>query len=306
MKFGITFIKGDIDVRLGEDSSILYSDEQYHTYEDWGLIPASRPIVNLPEVKTTYVECEAMDGGGIDVSEALTGYPLYKNRPFSQTFYRQGKDNWPFAFSEIFNWLHGQKVKMVLDDDPGYYYVGRFTVKDEKSDKYWSSITISGDLDPFKYYVYSSDEYPRRVLGENGKVSVTEPKDLISDLIDHEAGYAHFSNALFYDGTPSLLYSITAGPRPVTPKVYIDISDDTIKNFGVSYLKVHLGPRYVKTAPEVKVYDFNKWVTLYGIRIPPYKKNGVILTFMRSGEKKDTEIRGLTASVIFSYRKGML
>ena len=298
MNFGITFIKGDIELpSLDEDGTIRYAENQLHTYRDWGLIPASRPVVELPEVKTSYVECDALDGGGIDVTEALTGYPLYKNRAFEQTFYRQGKDNWPFAFDKIFNWLHGQKIKMILDDDPSHFYTGRISIKELKSDQYWSEITISGDLDPFKYYVYKSDDLPMRNI--DGKVEQYTDR-IIHDLIDYEAGYDSFGNAIFQNGTyqGSASYDISAGIRPVTPKVYIQVTPLSGSSI-TSCLFLINGTNKATTIPKS---DFGKWTTLYGLRIPPNTKQRIIIYFMEG----ESSVSVQCARIKFSYRKGML
>ena len=296
MRFGITFIKGDIDISR-QDGKIRYTKgEQKHTYEDWGLIPASRPVVDLPEVKTSYVECDAMDGSGIDVSEALTGYPLYRHRKFSQEFYRQAKDNWPGGFDRIFNWLHGRKIKMILDDDPSHYYTGRVQIASPKSDSYWSTITITAELDPFKYYVYSSIDYPK--LDENGKGSTKTYDDTIWDLIDFENGYGAFSNVLFM-GDKSLKYTITAGARPVTPYIWVDLPSGSKQD------------QYVmKITIDEKILEYNTFgrrFTAYGIRVPPYESKEITIRFyLKASDFNFIPMEMYNTSVSFDYRKGSL
>lgn len=293
MRFGITFIKGDIDISR-QDGKIRYTKgEQKHTYEDWGLIPASRPVVDLPEVKTSYVECDAMDGSGIDVSEALTGYPLYRHRKFSQEFYRQAKDNWPGGFDRIFNWLHGRKIKMILDDDPSHYYTGRVQITSPKSDSYWSTITITAELDPFKYYVYSSIDYPKLV--ENGKESTKTYDDTIWDLIDFENGYGAFSNVLFRNNDIEK-YTLTAGARPVTPYVFVELP----KYSDVDYMRVDIDGKTLK-------YDtFGRRFTAYGIRVPPYESKEISISFFKRQSTGAIQKQVYGASVSFDYRKGLL
>ena len=293
MRFGITFIKGDIDISR-QDGKIRYTKgEQKHTYEDWGLIPASRPVVDLPEVKTSYVECDAMDGSGIDVSEALTGYPLYRHRKFSQEFYRQAKDNWPGGFDRIFNWLHGRKIKMILDDDPSHYYTGRVQIMSPKSDSYWSTITITAELDPFKYYVYSSIDYPKLV--ENGKESTKTYDDTIWDLIDFENGYGAFSNVLFGNNYTEK-YTITAGARPVTPHVFVEMP----KYNDVDYMQIEIDGKTLK-------YDtFGRRFTAYGIRVPPYESKEISISFFKRQSVGAIQKQAYGTSVSFDYRKGSL
>ena len=59
--------------------------------------------------------------------------------------------DWATAYSRVLNNLHGKKMKIVLDDDPEYYYLGRVTVSDYASSKRLGNITIEVDAEPFKY-----------------------------------------------------------------------------------------------------------------------------------------------------------
>ena len=54
-------------------------------------------------------------------------------------------------FSTIKNALHGRKMNISLDDDPGYYYVGRVEVSDFTNNKNIGKIKITCDCEPYKY-----------------------------------------------------------------------------------------------------------------------------------------------------------
>ena len=47
-----------------------------HTALDWFLIPKSRPSIDKATLKEHYIEVPGMNGG-LDLSESLTGSPLY-------------------------------------------------------------------------------------------------------------------------------------------------------------------------------------------------------------------------------------
>ena len=47
-------------------------------------------------------------------------------------------------------------MKIVLDDDPEFYYVGRVTVDEWKSKPRVGSITIDCDCEPYKYKTYET------------------------------------------------------------------------------------------------------------------------------------------------------
>ena len=64
---------------------------------------------------------------------------------------------WYKAYSDIMGFLHGQKMAAVLEDDPGHYYEGRFTVNEWNSKSPpRSTITIDYSVDPYKRSLTSS------------------------------------------------------------------------------------------------------------------------------------------------------
>ena len=136
--------------------SITFGDK--NTWDDWHLIPSTRPLVAPPPVKTKFVEIPGMDGS-YDLTTWLTGRPVYQNRSGSIEFVVANDYlPWAVAYSNIMNYLHGQRMNMVLEDDPEYYYKGRFSVNSWKSDKWYSTITISYTLNPWKYRSESTME----------------------------------------------------------------------------------------------------------------------------------------------------
>ena len=146
--------------------SVTFGDK--NTWDDWRLVPSSRPVFNPPAQKVKTLDIPGGDGV-IDLSQALTGYPIYQNRTGSFEFIvpngfepwepgRIEKAPWHSVYSEIMDYLHGQKLRAVLEDDPEYFYEGRFTVKDWKSPRDWSRITIDYDVGPYKWAVLSSTD----------------------------------------------------------------------------------------------------------------------------------------------------
>lgn len=128
--------------------SITLGDK--NTWDDWHLIPKSRLLFNPPSVKTNYIEIPGGDGS-LDLTTALAGRPVYKNRTGSWEFYvENGFKDWAVLYSEIMTYLHGKKLKAILEDDPDYYYEGRFAVNAWKSDPNWSIITIDYEVAPYK------------------------------------------------------------------------------------------------------------------------------------------------------------
>lgn len=137
--------------------SITIGDK--NTWDDWHLIPETRPLVNPPPVKSNYIEIPGGDGV-LDLTTAMTGKPLYNNRTGSWNFIVQnGFKDWSVLYSEIMAYLHGQALKAVLEDDASFYYEGRFSVNQWKSDKDFSRIVIDYNVGPYKQYVAGSDKW---------------------------------------------------------------------------------------------------------------------------------------------------
>lgn len=121
-----------------------------NTWDDWHLIPASRPLFNPPKVKTSMATIPCGDGM-LDLTTTLSGRPTYNNRTGSWIFFvENGFKKWAVLYSEIMTYLHGQQHTAVLEDDPDYYYEGRFFVNEWKSEKDWSQIVINYNVKPLK------------------------------------------------------------------------------------------------------------------------------------------------------------
>lgn len=129
--------------------SVIFSTK--NTWTDWFLIPDSRPVFAPPSPKTDFLDIPGLDGS-LDISELLTGYPVYNDREGSMKFIvDNGHREWQELYSEIMDFLHGKRMKAVLTDDPGYYYEGRFAVNEWESQKSNSVITIEYKTGPYKW-----------------------------------------------------------------------------------------------------------------------------------------------------------
>ena len=139
-------------------------------WERWGLIPASVPMVKLPEPYKNTIDIPGSNQT-VDLSRVLLGYPTYKRRTGSWNFYvdltycpesgdRAGKIWDPAAlYTDIATYLHGQnRTVTLLDDDPDYYYTGIFKVGEMKRGKGFPQISIDYDLEPFKTLNWSTLE----------------------------------------------------------------------------------------------------------------------------------------------------
>lgn len=141
---------------------------EMNTWDDWHLVPESRPVFAPPTPKTTYVDVPGANGS-LDMSEALTGYPVFQNRQGSFDFLVINESDglsdsgvsygeWCERYTTIMEYLHGQKLRAILEDDPLYYYEGRFSVNQWASEPERSKITIDYNVHPYKRSVKSSLE----------------------------------------------------------------------------------------------------------------------------------------------------
>lgn len=149
------------DGTIGSDGRFV----GYDTYTDWHLIPASRPTIGMPGVETKFVPIPGLDGS-VDLSEFLrSDRPAYGRRTGTFEFYVDNNDYeteefWMTIYPKIVNILHGKKFKMVLnEDDPDYYWDGRFTVdKFDADDGYHSKVSISYAVQPWKMKIRKYSE----------------------------------------------------------------------------------------------------------------------------------------------------
>lgn len=131
-----------------------------HTYKDWELLQVGPAIVSPPKVQTYYISVPGRDGD-LDYTTALDGNVHYQSREFSVTLKCvSGRDNLKSMYSALLNFLHGRKLRAICDDDPNYYWEGRFEVNEPKWTKkgvggFWT-VEIEGHVDPYKYNINTS------------------------------------------------------------------------------------------------------------------------------------------------------
>lgn len=128
-----------------------------HT-SSFGLLMESMYIPQ-PDPKINEIEVLGLSGT-VDFSE-VTGELYHENRKgleFVFSVIDGGYDSWSRIYTGVSMWIHGKKVKVILDNDTSYYYVCRLQVDSKKSDETLSKIVLSGTAEPFKYELCASDE----------------------------------------------------------------------------------------------------------------------------------------------------
>lgn len=120
----------------------------YHSYDDFSLI-LSQKTISAPSPKVESIEIPGGDGV-LDLTDFF-GEVKYNNRELTFEFSCiVPQDEFLDLFSRIQNAIHGQKMQIVLDDDPEWYYIGRVTVPEWKTEKSIGKLTIDCDCEPYK------------------------------------------------------------------------------------------------------------------------------------------------------------
>lgn len=123
---------------------VLFDDK--HSYRDFNLITNTLKV-GVPSVKTNYIDIPFGDGA-LDLTEAVGGVK-YGNRTITFDFTLKSAPE--HAKSNITNYMHGKKMKIILDKDLDYYYVGRCHVSEFNTDRNLSTVAITAECEPYKY-----------------------------------------------------------------------------------------------------------------------------------------------------------
>ena len=233
--------------------SVKFGDK--NTWDDWYLIPNSRPIFTPPEQKTNYLDIPG-GNGSLDMSEILTHYPVYNNRTGSFTFkiMNDGAASYPECnprklddtYSRIMAHLHGKRMQAVLEDDDQYFYIGRFHVEGITPGPDWSTIEIGYNVDPYKYEVLSTMD------------------DWLWDPFNFETGVitkGMYTNIAVTTTRRSITYdSAMIGDKPISPKFIVTASNN--QGVYVKCVNPVLGIDKTKLIPVGTSVDYD--IVMYG------------------------------------------
>lgn len=121
----------------------------YHSYDDFSLILTSKELA-APKTKTVKIDVEGADSA-IDLTEFF-GEPKYEDCTHKFQFSTIVPQNeFLTLFSTIKNAIHGKKMRIILDGDPLFYYVGRCFVSSFTNEKNIGTVAIECECEPYKY-----------------------------------------------------------------------------------------------------------------------------------------------------------
>lgn len=130
--------------------------DNLHSYNDLNLI-LSNVVIEPPEVKKKKIEVPGTNGA-IDLTE-FDGNIYYCNRYISFSFVvKEKRENWASVFTRVSNAIHGKEMDIVLDDDSGFVWHGRVSVRKHARINEIDTIEVEVDAEPYKYSKTSSLE----------------------------------------------------------------------------------------------------------------------------------------------------
>ncbi len=121
----------------------------YHSYRDLNLVLKSKEIAS-PAVKVRKIEIEGADSA-LDYTDFF-GEAKYEDMKHKFEFSTIApQSEFLSQYSVVKNALHGKKERIILDDDPLFYYMGRLHISPLTTEKGIGYVTIEADCEPYKY-----------------------------------------------------------------------------------------------------------------------------------------------------------
>ena len=176
-------------------NGITFGD--YHSYNDLKLLLTHKEM-GSPAVKTNKVDIPGADSS-IDLTDFF-GEPKYEDvtHKFEFTTIEPNSD-FMTQFSTIKNAIHGKKVRIILDDDPTFFYLGRCHVSSLTSEKGIGKISVECECEPYKYKL-TKTVVTRTVNGTDSIVLTNSRKHAVPSIATTAAMTIAFGDGIW---TPS-------------------------------------------------------------------------------------------------------
>ena len=159
------------------------------------------------------------------MTDFFGGEPKYENVKHTFEFSALVSPDEALAlFSRVKNALHGKKHRIILDDDPSFYYMGRCTVSSYTDEKGIGKLSIECDCEPYKYRL---------------------AKNVVSKAVNGAE-----------------VITLTNGRKRAVPEVSIDTADSMTIVFGDSNVWALSSGSY--TLPELELKGGDNVVTVTG------------------------------------------
>ena len=211
-----------------------FGDKAVHvvsTYDEWHLIPETRPVINFPSPKYKFLDIPGANSS-LDMTNAVSGFVPFGQRTGSIKFMvENGYKHWEHLSSDIANFLSGTDMAAVLEDDPDYYYTGRWHVSgwDSPNNGTWSTITLDYTLDPYKLWITSTAErYPWRSYQLEATTNLLRSPRVVG--VEDYAGSHGVNNIKNVHVDHAITFHLVTDMMPTTPTFIISIDRDHNSN----------------------------------------------------------------------------
>lgn len=244
-----------------------------NTWDEWKLMPVKAGRIEFATADLRYESAEVAGSDDVlDFTEALTGYPLYNQRKGSITF-RFFDNGTPVRnrFDQLKNFLHGRSARAIIEDQPEFYFEGRFMVGDLKyaNKGNWADVDINYLLNAYKLEIASSAE------------------DWEWDPFNFETGVIReYKDILVKVGIDPLEMTIIGSRKPTVPKFTVTKINEHDEYDEVAYIQMEIMNTvyqlpYGKTTtiPQIVLFDEEYQLTLMNVN-QPY---GLVLTIDMQG-----------------------
>ena len=120
-----------------------------HSWDDLRLILSGKEM-GAPGVKATKLDIPGADSS-LDLTDFF-GEPKYEDVTHKFEFHTiVPYSEFLTLYSRIKNAIHGKKMRVILDDDPFFYWMGRCYVSSFTNDRNIGTIEVECDCEPYKY-----------------------------------------------------------------------------------------------------------------------------------------------------------
>lgn len=125
-----------------------------NTWSDWRLIPSRPPMLKPPEIEVNYITIPGRKKGPIALEN-----PSYGNMEGEWTFLADDEAlSRTHMFEALKKFIHGQFLKIILEEDPLHYYEGFFYVGEPQSGMGTTAYTISYVVAPVRFKLDGTED----------------------------------------------------------------------------------------------------------------------------------------------------
>ena len=199
--------------------------------------------LGTPAVRKSTVTIPGRNGA-LDLTEAITGFPLYDNATHKLTFdFRDGTyDERVSVSSDLRGKIHGRRLPVVIGND-SYYYDARVSVDSSKLNQQYSQVVVTLDAAPYKLarktslddWEWDSFNFETDIIRDYKNIQVPGELVVIGDVMPTGCVFeASAAVTVMYDGKR---YQLPKG-RSTVPDILIMEGEHTMSFSGSGTVSV--------------------------------------------------------------------